>query len=132
MKRAMDAPPAPGTSNEGGLTLKRIMLPYLWRALAIWAICALAAAALYRAVRHRSWWRLLLNGLGAALVGLITGWTLDTDNGLLALAVPIALFGVPGAMLTLWRSRSLREAGMVMGAWVLASVAAALAVRPLG
>jgi hypothetical protein len=73
-----------------------------------------------------------LNGLGAALVGLITGWTLDTGNGLLALAVPIALFGVPGAMLTLWRSRSLREAGMVMGAWVLASVAAALAVRPLG
>ena len=132
MKRAMDAPPAPGTSNEGGLTLKRIMLPYLWRALAIWAICALAAAALYRAARRRSWWRLLLNGLGAALVGLITGWTLDTGSGLLALAVPIALFGVPGAMLTLWRSRSPREAGMVMGAWVLASVAAALAVRPLG
>jgi hypothetical protein len=132
MKRAMDAPSAPGTSREGELTLKRIMLPYLWRALAIWAICAIAAAALYRAVRRVSWWRLLLNGMGAALVGLITGWTLDTGNGLLALVVPVVLFGVPGAILMLWRSRSPRDAGVVVGAWALASFAAALAVRPLG
>jgi hypothetical protein len=131
MKRAMDAPPAPGTSSEGGLSFKRIMLPYLWRALEVWAICAIAAAALYRVARRVSWWRLLLNGLAAALVGLITGWTLDTGNGLLALVVPVALFGVPGAMVALWRSRSPRDAGMVVGAWVLASVAAALAVRPL-
>jgi hypothetical protein len=132
MKRAMDAPPAPGTSREGGLTLKRIMLPYLWRALAVWAICAIVAAALYRVARRVSWWRLLLNGLAAALVGLITGWTLDTGNGLFALVVPVVLFGVPGAMIRLWRTRSPRDAALVAGAWVLASFAAALAVQPLG
>ena len=132
MKRAMDAPPEPGTSHEGELTLKRILTPYAWRALRILAICAAAAAAFYRLGRRVPWWRLALNGLAAALVGLVVGWTADTGNGLLAFLGPIALFGVPGAVVMLWRSRSLRAAALVVGAWALASLAAMLAVVPIG
>ena len=132
MRRAMSAPPSPGTSAEGSLSFKSIGMPYAWRALKVWLVCALAAGVCYRGVRRVAWWRLLVNGLGAALVGLIAGWTIDSGNGLLALAVPLAIFGLPAALIALWRRRSLRAAAAVVIAWALAALPAALAVRPLG
>ncbi len=128
MRRAMEAPPAPGTSAEGSLSFRSIGLPYLWRGLKVWLVCALLAAALYRAVRRVSWWRLPLIGLAATLAGLIAGWTIDSGSGLLALAAPVAVFGVPGALIALWRYRTAIKAATVLAAWVCASVAAALAV----
>jgi hypothetical protein len=132
MRRAMEAPLAPGTSDEKALSFKKILMPYVWRALVVWLMCAVAAGALYRMIRRVSWWRLLLNGLGAALVGLLAGWTIDSGTGLLAIALPVALFGMPGAIIGVWRSRSIREAVAVLGAWGLASLAPLLAVRPIG
>jgi hypothetical protein len=132
MKAAMDAPPDPGTSEEGKLSIQGLLLPYAWRALAVWAVCAVVAGGLYRAVRGVRWWRLALAGLAAALAGLVAGWTIDPGHGLLALAAPVAVFGLPGAVIRLWRTRSFREAGQVVAAWALAALPSALAVTPLG
>jgi DNA uptake protein ComE-like DNA-binding protein len=132
MKAAMDAPPDPGTSHEGGLSIQGLLLPYVWRALIVWAVCAVVAGALYRAVRDVRWWRVALAGLAAALAGLVAGWTIDPGYGLLALAAPVAAFGLPGAVIRLWRTRSFREAGMVAAAWALAALPSALAVTPIG
>jgi hypothetical protein len=131
MKAAMDAPPEPGTGEEGRLSIQGILLPYVWRALSVLGVCALAGAVIYGAVRRVAWWRLLLVGVGCALVGLAAGWTIDGGSGVWALAAPVGIFGLPGAVIRLWRTRSFRESGVVLGAWGLASVAPALAVVPL-
>ena len=128
MRAAMNAPPKPGTEEEGSLSIRSIVLPIVWRALIVWLICAAVAAALYRSMRRVSWWRLALNGLGVSLVGLIAGWTIDNGTGWLAVAAPLLLFGVPGGLLALWRSRSPRAAGGVLAAWAVATLPAALAV----
>jgi hypothetical protein len=131
MRAASEAPPAPGTSQEGELSLKRVLMPYAWRALQIWLVSTLGAMALYRLVRRLSWWRLALNGLMGAAVGLVAGWTIDPGFGLLALAAPVAAFGLPGSVMRLSRSRSGREALRVLAAWTAVGLVAALAVTPL-
>jgi hypothetical protein len=65
-------------------------------------------------------------------VGLVAGWTIDTGTGVLALALPLALFGVPGAIIGMWRARSIRAAGPVLAAWALASLVPLVLVRPIG
>lgn len=131
MRRAMEAPPKPGTSAEGSLSFKSIGMPYAWRALKVWLVCAIVAGAFYRGMRRVPWWRILLNGLGAALVGLLAGWTIDSGTGLLALAAPIVMFGLPAGLIALWRRRSPREATIVLAAWALASLAPMIAVIPV-
>jgi hypothetical protein len=131
MKAAMDRPPTPGTDEEGKLSIQGILLSYIWRALMVWAGCAVTGAILYGAVRRVRWWRLALVGLGCGLVGLAAGWTIDPGSGLLALAGPILAFGLPGGGVCLWRTRSFVESGRVLAAWTLAAVPPALAVAPL-
>lgn len=120
-----------GTASEGTLSFTAVLMPYAWRALWVWLISAVAAAALYRTARRVAPWRLALNGLGAAFVGLIAGWTIDSGTGTLAFAVPVLLFGVPGALIGLWRSRSMRAAALVLAAWALAALVPFAAVRPM-
>jgi hypothetical protein len=131
MRQAMTAPPEPGTAEEGSLSIKAIVLPYVWRALRVWLACAVLGAVFYRGARRVSWWRLGLNGLAASLAALLAGWTIDNGTGVLALAVPIAVCGVPAALLAAWRTRSPRRAALALGAWAAASLPAALAVVPL-
>jgi multisubunit Na+/H+ antiporter MnhB subunit len=107
-------------------------MPYVWRALTAWGICAAIGAVLYRQVRKLRVWRLTVNGIAAAIVALLVGWTLDPGFGLVALAAPVACFGLPGALIRGVRTRSPREAALVLGAWVAAGVAAAVAVTPIG
>lgn len=128
MRHAMEAPPKPGTSSEGSLSIQSIVMPYGWRALKIWLACAVVAGAFYRGMRRVSWWRIVLNGLAAALVGLLAGWTIDSGTGLLALAAPIVIFALPAGLITLWRRRSPRETAIAVGAWALASLAPVLAL----
>jgi hypothetical protein len=132
MRRAMLAPPPPGTSSEGSLTFGAIVAPYAWRALAVWTICGAIGAGLYRRVRRVAWWRVSLNGLAAAAAALIAGWTIDQGTGLLALAAPVALLGLPGAVIRTARSGSIQDGLIVVGAWALAGAAAAVAVTPIG
>ena len=121
-----------GTASEETFSFKDILMPYARRAIVLWLTCAAAAATLYRAVRRRSWWRLALNGLGAAFVGLVAGWTIDPGTGLLALVLPVLAWGLPGALIGFRRSRSAREAGLILAAWTVASLVPFLAVRPIG
>jgi hypothetical protein len=132
MKAAMDAPPDPATTEEFRLSVETLLLPYVWRAVVVWLACAVFAAGLYRLARRVRWWRLALIGLAAALAGLLAGWTIDQAQGVLALVAPIALFGLPGSVIRLWRTHSPGEAVVVLGAWFLAALAPALAVTPLG
>jgi hypothetical protein len=134
MELAMRAQPASGTgtASEDKFSIRDILMPYAWRALTLWLMCAGAAAALYRVVRRLSVWRLVLNGLGASLAGLLAGWTIDPGTGMLALAVPVLVWGVPAALIGLWRSRSIRTAGLILAAWTLASLVPLAAVRPIG
>lgn len=114
------------------LSLKAVLYPYLWRAVSVALACAAIGAVLYRSVRRARWYRLVFNGVGVALVGLLAGWTIDPGSGVLAFAAPIGILGMPAAVIALWRTRSPRSAGVVLAAWVLASLVPALIVRPMG
>jgi hypothetical protein len=119
--------------DEGpGLTMKAVLYPYLWRALVIGIACAILGGAIYRAVRRVRWYRVVLNGLAVALVGLGAGWSVDLGTGLLALAAPIVVCGLPASLIALSRTRSLQSAGVVLTAWSLASIVPVLVVRPIG
>jgi hypothetical protein len=132
MRAAMLEPRSPGTAAEGRLTFRTVLVPYVWRALSVWIVCAIAGALLYRAVRRIPRWRLIVNGLAAALVVLIVAWMLNSASGLAAPAAPILLFGLPGTAIRAGRSHRLGDAGMVLVAWALAASPAVLAVTPFG
>ena len=51
---------------------------------------------------------------------------------MLALFVPVVMFGVPGALVRTIRTRSGREAFIVLAAWTAAALPAWLAVTPIG
>jgi hypothetical protein len=114
---------------EDDLSLKAILLPYLWRALAAIALVAAVATLIQRRLRGQlGHVRAILDGLGTALVGLLVGWLLDPGSGLVAWAAPALGFGVPAALLALRRSR--REAGTILAAWALAALPVLLLVHP--
>jgi hypothetical protein len=87
---------------------------------------------LYRAVRRARTWRVVLNGIAASLLGLAAAWLAEPVPGVFAFGVPVILFGLPAASVALWRTRSGRAAITVLGAWMLASLPAVLAVTPVG
>ncbi len=118
--------------GRDSLSFRGVLVPYLWRALSVALACAVTSAVLYRAVRRVRWYRLAFNGVAVAIVGLVAGWTIDQGTGVLALAAPIAFWGLPAAVIALWRTRSPRSAALVLAAWSLASIVPALLVRPIG
>jgi DNA uptake protein ComE-like DNA-binding protein len=132
MAARMRALRASGVDDEGALSLRVILMPYLWRALSALAACAAMAALVYRRVVRVRWWRAAINGTAVAVMGLLVGWTIDPGTGQLSLALPVALFGVPAAMWRGWRSRSPRAFLIVLAAWTAAALVPALFVRPIG
>lgn len=131
MRQAMLAPESSGVSAEGRLTFRGILMPYAWRALAVWLLCAAIGAVLHREVRRLSWKRAVLNGLAAAAVTLLAGWIIGSSTPLPAAAATLALFGLPAAAIRLVRTRSGREALMVAAAWLVATVPALVALTPM-
>ena len=131
MRKDILSPPAPGTEREGQLSIRAILMPYVWRAVVVWIVCAGIAAVLYRQVRRIAWWRAALDGLAAALLGLLAGWLVERGGPLPPFAVPLVVCGVPAALWQLRKARA-REAGRVLAAWAAAAIVAALAVTPLG
>ena len=119
-------------NEEETLAISTILMPYVWRALAVFFVCATASAALYRAVRRHRTWRVILNGIAASLLGLTAGWLAEPVPGVFAFGLPVILFGLPAFSVALWRTRSGRAAAVVLAAWTVASLPAALAVRPMG
>ena len=132
MHEAMRKQLAAQAEGEGTLSLRSILMTYVWRAVYVLLGVAVVAAFFYRAVRRARWWRVALNGAAAALVGLVAGWSIDNGSGAFALAAPIVVFGLPAALWRAARTRSAAEAATVLGAWALAALPAALAVRPIG
>lgn len=109
---------------EAGIPLRTILVSFLWRALCGIGLAAALGAAAYRAVRPARWWRMMMNGLGAAFVGMSAGWF-----GLSAL-LPVLLFGLPAVLWQVWRERAWRPALHVLLAWTAATVPAAVLIRP--
>ncbi len=132
MHEAMRRQAAAEGEEDASLSIRSILLPYLWRAVYVLIASAIVAGFLYRAVRRVRWWRLALNATAAALAGLLAGWTIDNGSGAMAWLAPIVIFGVPGALWRALRTRSGREAAKVLAAWALAALPAALAIRPIG
>jgi hypothetical protein len=131
MRAAMLAPPTPGTAEEERLTFRAVLMPYAWRAGGAWITCAGLGAFLYGRTRRLRRWRLVLNGLAAAGVALIAGWTVDPGIGVVAVLAPVAVFGLPGAAIRGLRTRSGREPLVVLLAWTVAAIPGALAVTPI-
>jgi hypothetical protein len=117
---------------EETLSISTILMPYVWRALAVFLACATTSAALYRAVRRQRTWRVILNGSAASLLGLAAAWLAEPVPGVFAFGLPVILFGLPACAVALWRTRSGRAATLVLAAWTLASLPAVLAVTPMG
>ncbi len=118
--------------SRQSLSFKGVLMPYVWRAVSVALACAVLGALAYRAVRRARWWRVAINGIGVSFVGLLAGWTIDNGSGWLALAAPVVLFGLPGVLIAAWRTRSVRAAAIVLGAWLCASLVPMIAVRPVG
>jgi hypothetical protein len=123
-RAALEAP------EGSSLFIGAVLRPYLWRALATLAACALVSAFAYRAVRRTRTLRAAVNGLAAALAGLLAGWTIDPGTGFLAFAAPVGMFGLPAAVLALRRAKAPREGAVALVAWAAASLAPFVAVRP--
>ncbi len=127
-----------GTDLEA-LDLMRMFRPVFARA-ALWILVGgLAAAWLYRRVRSAAVWRVALNGLAASSVGLLAAWVLgaalQADGRLvepaLLVFIPLAAFGIPGALWQLVWHQSAGGAGRVLAAWALASGPALVVTQPL-
>lgn len=121
------------------LDLSRLIRPVIVRGI-IWALlCAVAAAGCYRAVRRTTVWRVVLNGVAAALFSLVPAWLLGASlqvgtqpvAPMMLVWFPLVLFGVPGAIWQLAWRRTPSESARVLAAWTLACVPALLISTPL-
>jgi hypothetical protein len=141
MVAEMQALRAEVDEEEVTLSLATILMPYVWRALGVVLLAATTGALLYRAVRsdgaahegkrrRPSLLRSAVNGLGAALVGLLSGWAVATAGGLVAPVVVAVLFGVPAGLICLWKTRRPARAARATMAWVAAALPAAALITP--
>lgn len=111
--------------------LRKILASYLWRFLAAVFAAGLFGAFAYRAVSGAGWIRASIHATGAAFVGLTAVLLLvKTPGGSAALVVPVAVFGVPAAVMQLSRQRSWRQALRLLLAWCAASTPAAILSTP--
>jgi hypothetical protein len=132
MRDSFEQQRASDLEEDASLSIRDILMPYVWRALAAIAGGAVAASLLYRALRRIRLWRVLLNGLAASTLGLAIGWSVDPGTGALAFGVPTVLFGLPAALWQLVGRGSRAEATRALVAWACAALVPALMVRPIG
>jgi len=132
MSEEMDRLRSEGAGDVAALSLKSILMPFLWHALISWGLAGAAAAVLYQTImrEHSRLYRSLLNGFAAAFAGLLLSWLFFMSGGLLALCVPLAAFGIPGALWQLLRNHDRREALRILIAWFAASLPPFILVRP--
>ena len=113
---------------EESLDLRAILLPYVYHALLVWLEAGLLGAVLHALVRPARWWRLVANGLVAALVAFAVGWMAEAP--LAPLLVPMAAPGVIAALAALALRRGGREALRVVAAWGAAALPASVFLHP--
>ncbi|HEY5910018.1 MAG TPA: hypothetical protein VJA21_05380 [Verrucomicrobiae bacterium] len=129
MEGAMHRLRAEAVEQTASLSLSRILMPYGYRA-ALWLVLsAVLAGLLYVRVRSIRWWRAILNGFSAALLGLGAAWASDAFGGAVSWLVPVAVCGLPGALWQLAWRKSAPSTGRVLAAWGLAALAPFLVTR---
>lgn len=113
-----------------------ILMPYFRRLVLVVLLATSLGAVAYRIVRfddsrssrRSGWLRTAINGLGAAVIGLLFGWL--PVAGLASLATVGIFFGVPAGLWCLWKTHRFGAALLVLAAWVAAAVPAAVLVTP--
>ena len=129
MDGAMQRLRAEAVEETASSDLPAILMPYGYRAL-LWLVMSAALAAfLYLWVRPVRWWRAVLNGLFATLLGISAAWLSDAMGGAVAWLLPVAALGVPAAFLQLMGRKSATSSGRVLAAWALAGLAPFLVTR---
>ncbi len=126
---------------ESELSLKDILKPYFWRLFRYLIVAVLVAAICYWLARFAlddgnvlprpSWWRSLLNGAAATLIGLLGTASWGIAPFLFALLSVAAWLALPAAAWAFWTTRTLRQAAAVLVAWLAAALPVAIALTPL-
>lgn len=118
------------SETEESLSITALLTPMLVRALVVVGLSAVLGLIGYAWIRRRADLRplrrprLAWNGLAAGSLGSIGGWIFGL-SGLGAVATVVIVCGVPAALIQLVRGRR-RASLLVLGAWALAAVPAAL------
>lgn len=107
-------------ADEEGLTLRPILMPYLWRALIVLLIAALAGAVVYRLARIRagvrpSLTRTAISALAGALLGMLAHWV--SGSALAGVAAVVIAFGIPAGLWQLYKTRRLAPALIAPAIW---------------
>jgi hypothetical protein len=129
MARNMESLLAWAVGEEEHLSLWAIAVPYLWRLAAVLLAASVAGAWLARRAGVRRWWSASLVGTGASIVVLVLSWIVTSPDWY-PLVAPAVLGGVPWSLWRLFRRQGLPAALQSILAWVVATVPAALLVRP--
>jgi hypothetical protein len=129
MDGAMQGLRAEAVEETASSNLSAILMPYGYRALLWLVVSAALAAFLYHRVRPVRWWRAMLDGFFATLLGLSAAWLSDAMGGAVAWLLPVAALGVPAAFWQLTWRKSATSSGRVLAAWALAGSAPFLVTR---
>jgi hypothetical protein len=84
-----------------------------------------------RPLSRPRWFRILLNGIAATLVGTLGAASWEAVPFLLSLLAVTAWLGLPAAAWAFWTSGNLRQSVAVLVAWLVAALPAALLFTPL-
>ncbi len=128
MAKDMDALRARAASDEESLSLTAILLPYLWRLIAVLALTTAAGAWLARRFGARRWWSAAAVALVSSLAVIVLAWIV-TSPPWYPIAAPVVLFGAPWALWRLVRQRAPRAAAVALAVWAAASIPAVFISR---
>jgi hypothetical protein len=128
MAKDMDALRARAAGEEESLSLTAILLPYLWRLLAVLALTTAAGAWLARLAGARRWWSATAVALVSSLAVVAFAWVV-TSPPWYPVAAPVVLFGAPWGLWRLVRQRTPRAAAVALAVWVAASIPAFFITR---
>ncbi len=128
MAKEMEALRSRAAGEEESLSLTAILLPYLWRLLAVLALTTAAGAWLARRAGARRWWSAAAAALVSSLVVIALAWVI-TSPPWYPIVAPVVLFGTPWGLWRLLRQRSPRAAAVALAIWAAASAPAILLSR---
>ncbi len=127
--RMADGTKTAGAGRDDSSSLFALAWSFGRRALAVWAVAALAGGLLFKRVRRCGWTRAALSGLAASCLTLAAAWVVGSLTW--TLGAPLVLLAVPGLLLSL-RRRPLGPALATTAlAWVSAITPALILVTPL-
>ncbi len=128
MAKDMDALRTRAAREEESLSLTAILLPYLWRLLAVLVLATATGAWLARRAGARRWWSAAVVAFVGSLAVIALAWIV-TSPPWYPIAAPVVLFGAPWGLWRLVRQRAPREAAAALAVWAAASIPAVFITR---